>query len=122
MHTVKGASKALVFAAVMVALLVSGCQSDGADSVVGRWRDWGGLFCMEFTVDGEVIYDIEDTPEYIPHIVRGTYQITSGDKLLIDIAHEQCGEYIFKVEGDVLQLTDASGERMVYHRMKVSAE
>ncbi len=118
----KGASKLLVLAMAIVAILLCGCRSDGSESIVGRWRTWDGLFRVEFSADGEVIYDIEDTPEYIPHIVRGTYQIISGDKLLIDIAHEQSGEYSFKVEGDVLQLTDASGARAVYHRMKVSGE
>ncbi len=118
----KGASRILVLAAVIVALLVSGCQSDSGRSIVGHWRDWGGLFRMEFTADGEVIYDIEDTPEYLPHIVHGTYEIISEDQLRLDIDHSQSGEYTFKVEGDVLQLTDASGLRAVYHRMKVSAE
>ena len=118
----KGVSKVWLFAAAILALFLSGCQADGGGSIVGHWRDWGGLFRMEFTADGEAIYDIEDTPEYLPHLVRGTYQIMSEDELLLDIAHEQCGEYVFKVEGDVLQLTDTSGVRTVYHRMKVSAE
>lgn len=118
----KGVSKEWLFAAVIVALLLSGCRANGGDSIVGHWRNWDGLFHMQFTADGEVIYDIEDRPEYLPHIVHGTYQIVSQDQLRIDIAHKQSGEYTFQVEGDVFQLTDASGARTVYHRVKGSAE
>jgi hypothetical protein len=101
-----------------VALAGSACRKGDSNPFVGRWRNYDGLFHIDFTAEGECIYDIADRPEYFPHLVHGVYEVTGKDTIVITIDHELSGEFRFKIEQDVLQLTDQTGRSYTYMRMK----
>jgi hypothetical protein len=117
---VKSASKVLVLAMVIVALLLSGCRSESVPEIVGVWRHWEGFLRAEFTQDGKVIYDVD--VEDFPHIDKGTYELLPDDRILIDVASPPRGEFTYKIEGDVLELVADSGERHLFNRIKESGD
>ena len=66
----------------------------------------------------EMDYDHESTWSYFP----GTYAADPGGQLVIDVRHEFAGTYQFVLSGDILQLTDSSGDRGAYKRVPVRDE
>jgi len=112
----------LVFVSAVACSVVAGCQSSESSPLVGHWSDYDGLFRIEFTASGHCVFDIQDRPEYYPHLIYGTYEITDDDVLVIHIDHELSGQFRYAVSADALQLTDDTGRRRTYRRMKMSSE
>jgi hypothetical protein len=112
----------LVLAVLLAGLASAGCRKEEGNLLVGRWRNWDSLFHIDFAADGECIYDIADRPEYLPHLVHGTYEIAGEGRMRITIDHELSGEFQYKVQEDVLQLTDHNGRRFTYMREKPAAK
>jgi hypothetical protein len=108
--------KALLSVLVISLFVVSGCRSQSTPSIVGSWRHWEGVLLVEFMSDGEVIYDV-DTEDFVL-VERGTYQLLEGDRILIDVGYPPSGEFSYEIQGDVLELVDASGRKQIFNRVK----
>ena len=112
----------LMFVSIVMGCILAGCRAGKGKPLVGHWHDYSGLFRIEFTEGGDCVFDVGDRPEYFPHLIHGTYQITGVGSLVIDIDHKLSGEFRYDVSEDALQLTDDAGRRWVYRRMKMSPE
>ena len=99
---------ALLVLVVCTAALAS-CQSTPHRDLVGSWRNWDSGFYIVFS-------------EELWTMIDGTYRVISDDEVHIDIDHEQSGGFRYLIEGDVLQLTNDSGTRMVFQKEKQQSE
>jgi hypothetical protein len=98
-----------------------GCRSEAVPEIVGGWRHWEGVLEAEFTPDGEVTYYFYRGARY-GSVERGSYELLSEDRVLIDVAAQPSGEFTYEIEGDVMVLRDASGHRFLFNRIKQSEE
>ena len=114
-------AKALLAVLVLAVLALAGCRSEPVPDIVGRWRHWESVLFVEFTQHGEVIYEFFPGARY-GDIKTGTYESLSEGRIFVDIACQPSGEFSYEIEGDVLQLVDASGRRQVFNRVKASKE
>jgi hypothetical protein len=112
---------ALLAVLVLAVFALAGCRSEPVPDIVGDWRHWESVLFVEFTRDGEVIYDIFPEARY-REIKRGTYELLSEGSIFIDIAYQPSGEFSYEIQGDVMLLVDASGRRQVFNRVKESKE
>lgn len=107
---------------LVCAATLASCPGTSDRDLVGSWRNWDSSFYIVFSADGTVRYDLDYTSEELWTMIDGTYRVIAEDEIYIDIDHEETGEYHYLIEGDVLQLTNDSGTRMVFSREKQPSE
>ena len=104
----------------------SGAVAQLSAGPIGRYRGiveaLGPHLLVTFTDDVHVTYELDYTSEDHWTVFHGTYEILTPETLVIDVDHQWSGELIFSLSGDVLQLDDISGRRMVFNRSQSSAQ
>jgi hypothetical protein len=112
--------RVLLAGVMLAAFVMGGCRSDSTPNIVGSWQHWEGFLRADFAPDGEAIYDID--LEGLSRVDSGTYELISGDRIVIDIDSPLSGEFSYEIQGVVLLLSDASGRSHLFNRVEGSAE
>lgn len=86
-------------------------------SLVGRWRNWSNTAHLVFEEGGVFTLEIDMSHEEVWDVHHGTYQIPSSGTVVIAADHWIAGQYSFALSDEILQLTDASGDREAYKRV-----
>ena len=116
-------SRGSVVAFVLVGLAAClACARPETADFVGVWTSIDDSFSFEFLADGTCIYRMGHYIKYVPHAVTGSYERLGTDALRIHLDHSAAGDYRYIIRGDVLQLTDDRGQRIVYRRLDEPAE
>jgi len=119
---VSNVRKACLAGLLACAATLASCQGTSDPDLFGSWRNWDSGFFIVFSADGTVRYDLDLTSEELWTMLEGTYRVISEDEIDIDIDHEVSGTFRYIIEGDVLQLTNDPGGRMVFRREKGTPE
>ena len=109
---------AIILLIAMVAVFMASCAGSADAKIVGSWKEESTQLIQTFKEDGTLVlsYDLAGAENFA---ISGTYK-ANGKVLNIDITVEgesQKGRSDYKIENDVLTITDPDGSQLVLKKM-----
>ena len=99
---------------LVLAVLLSGCDMDAEQAIVGKWQEIDGPEVVEFDAEGNVVLQFEDMA------LEGRYEFLATDRILLDLRGPRVTsdpiEAPVRIEDDVLTFTMPDGRVATYGR------